>query len=62
MAAKSKPIEQTTAADLGITDSAPGQTITEVRPVEARQAGEIVTDDGEAHLRIVAALEQAKVI
>jgi electron transfer flavoprotein beta subunit len=62
MAAKSKPIDQTTAADLGITDSTPGQTITEVRPVESRQAGEIITDEGEAHLRIVAALEEAKVI
>jgi electron transfer flavoprotein beta subunit len=67
MAAKKKPVDQLTVADLGI-DSATvglagsGQAITEVSPVPAREAGEIVEDEGEAHLKIVEALEQAKVI
>jgi len=62
MAAKSKPVDQPTAADLGVTELAPGQTITNVEAVEARQAGTIVTDDGDGHTHIVAALEEAKVI
>ena len=33
-----------------------------VDPVPVREAGEIVEDDGEAYLKIVALLEQAKVI
>ncbi len=61
MAAKSKPIEQITAADLGVAISA-GQEIVSVRPAPERAAGEIVEDDGDAHLRIIQLLEQAKVI
>ncbi len=62
MAAKSKPIDQPTAADLGVTDLSRSQTITSVQAVEGRQAGNIVTDDGEGHVHIVAVLEEAKVI
>jgi electron transfer flavoprotein beta subunit len=67
MAAKQKPVDTLTAADLGFSaeevgTGGAGQDITEVTPVEARQAGEIIEDDGEAHLRIVALLEEAKVI
>jgi electron transfer flavoprotein beta subunit len=67
MAAKQKEIEQLTPSDLGLGADDVGaagadQTIIEVAPVEARQAGEIVEDDGEAHLAIVAQLESVKVI
>jgi electron transfer flavoprotein beta subunit len=61
MAAKSKPIEQVTAADLGVEVTV-GQEIVSVRPAPERAAGEIIEDDGEAHLRIIQLLEQAKVI
>jgi electron transfer flavoprotein beta subunit len=61
MAAKSKPIDQVTAADLEVTVTA-GQEILAVRPAPERAAGEIIEDDGEAHLRIIQLLEQAKVI
>ena len=61
MAAKAKPIDQITAADLGVTVST-GQEIVAVRPAPERAAGEIIEDDGEAHLRIVQLLEQVKVI
>lgn len=61
MAAKSKPIDQITASDLGVTPKTT-QRIVEVRPAPSRAAGEIVEDDGEGYLRIVEALEQAKVI
>jgi electron transfer flavoprotein beta subunit len=67
MQAKQKPIDKLTAGDLGFSpdqvgDAAAGQTITSVEPVPAREAGEIVEDDGEGYLKIVALLEQAKVI
>lgn len=61
MAAKKKPIEQMSAADLGVTP-APTQEILEVSPAPARAAGEVIEDEGEAHLRIIEVLEQAKVI
>jgi electron transfer flavoprotein beta subunit len=61
MAAKSKPVETLTAGDLGVEVSS-AQTIRSVEPVPARQAGEVVEDDGEAHLRIVALLEERKVV
>ncbi|MDH3539499.1 MAG: electron transfer flavoprotein subunit beta/FixA family protein [Acidimicrobiia bacterium] len=61
MAAKSKPIDHVTAADLEVTVTA-GQEILAVRPAPERAAGEIIEDDGEAHLRIIQLLEQAKVI
>jgi electron transfer flavoprotein beta subunit len=67
MAAKSKPVEVLTVADLGFDPGEVGwagadQEIVEVARAEQRQAGEIIEDDGEAHLRIVAFLEQLKVI
>jgi electron transfer flavoprotein beta subunit len=65
MAAKAKPVETVTAADLGVTpvgwDGA-GQTISNVTKAEARAAGEIVEDDGEGYAKIVAFLENLKVI
>jgi len=67
MAAKSRPIEHLKVADLDLsTDevgwSGAGQEIVSVEPAEARQAGEIVVDEGDGHERIVAFLEQLKVI
>jgi electron transfer flavoprotein beta subunit len=65
MAAKSKPVETVTAADLGVTPVGWGganQQISGVQQAPAREAGEIVEDDGEAHLKIVAFLENLKVI
>jgi len=61
MQAKSKPVDTTTAAELGI-DPTIGQTITAVEPVTARSAGDVIEDDGEAYLKIVELLEQLKVI
>jgi electron transfer flavoprotein beta subunit len=67
MAAKSKPVDTLTVADLGIDASqvgwaGAGQDIVDISPAPARQAGEKVEDDGTAHERIVAFLEQLKVI
>jgi electron transfer flavoprotein beta subunit len=65
MAAKSKPVEEVTAADLGVQPvgwAGAGQEIVDVTAAEARQAGEIVEDDGEGHQRVIAFLENLKVI
>ena len=63
MAAKGKPVEQLTVADLDIEGGvAVTQQVTDVVAAEARKAGEIVTDEGDAHERIVQFLEQLKVI
>jgi electron transfer flavoprotein beta subunit len=65
MAAKSKPVETVTAADLGITPvgwAGAGQEIVDVASAPEREAGEVVEDEGEAHLKIVGYLEELKVI
>ena len=67
MAAKSKPVDNLTVADLGIDASqvgaaGAGQEITDVSDAEARGAGEIVVDEGDGAQRIVAFLEQLKVV
>jgi electron transfer flavoprotein beta subunit len=67
MAAKGKPVEQLTVADLGLSADQVGpagsrQEITSVEPAEERKSGEVVVDEGDAHERIVAFLEQLKVI
>ena len=65
MAAKSKPVDEVTAADLGVTPvgwAGAGQQIAQVAQAEARQAGEIIEDDGEAYAKIVAYLDQIKAI
>ncbi|MCY3539072.1 MAG: electron transfer flavoprotein subunit beta/FixA family protein [Acidimicrobiia bacterium] len=61
MAAKNKPIETMTAADLGVAQTS-GQRVVSVEPAPERQGGEVVEDDGTGHLRIVEFLESAKVI
>ncbi len=67
MAAKGKPLEELKISDLGIDASSvgwagAGQKIDSVTDAEARQAGMVIEDDGEAHVKIVEFLEQLKVI
>ena len=61
MAAKSKPVDTLSASDVGVGND-PRQSITSVNPAPAREAGTVLEDEGEAHLAIIEALEQAKVI
>jgi electron transfer flavoprotein beta subunit len=67
MAAKSKPVDTVTVADLGLDAgevgaAGAGQVISEVADAEARGSGEIVVDEGDGAQRIVAFLEQIKVV
>jgi len=61
MQAKSKPVDTLTASDLGVEQSV-GQVVTSVTSVASREVGDIVEDEGEAYLKIVELLEEAKVI
>ena len=62
MAAKSKPVENVTAGDLGIEAASWAQSITNVEDAPAREAGEIIEDDGETFNKIVEFLDNLKVI
>ena len=62
MAAKSKPVETVTAADLGIESASWAQSITNVEDAPEREAGEIIEDDGETFNKIVEFLDNLKVI
>jgi len=67
MAAKGKPVDQLTVADLGLGGDEVGfggarQEIVSVEPAEARKAGEIVVDEGDAHEKVIAFLEQLKIV
>ena len=65
MAAKSKPVDTVTAADLGISPvgwAGAGQEIVDVATAPEREAGEVIEDDGEGHQRIVEFLDKLKVI
>jgi electron transfer flavoprotein beta subunit len=67
MAAKSKPVDQLTVGDLGLSPDQVGaagarQEIVSVAPAEEREAGEIVEDDGEGHVRIIEFLKAQKVL
>jgi electron transfer flavoprotein beta subunit len=65
MAAKAKPVDTVTASDLGVTPvgwAGAGQKISNIAQAEARAAGEIIEDDGESFAKIVAYLENMKVI
>ena len=67
MAAKNKPVEELSVADLGVDASAvgsagAGQEVTAVSPAEERKAGEIVVDEGDAFQQVIAYLEKIKVI
>jgi electron transfer flavoprotein beta subunit len=64
MAAKSKPVEQLSLADLGLgpADVAPTQRVVGITPAATKDRGEIVTDGEAAVARIVDLLVEAKVI
>jgi electron transfer flavoprotein beta subunit len=67
MAAKNKPVDQVTPGDLGLDASQVGwagarQQITNVAQAPARQAGEKFEDDGTGFEKIVAYLENIKVV
>ena len=67
MAAKSKPVEELTISDLGIDSSqvgwsGGGQEIVSIEPAPEREAGEVIEDEGDGHERIIAFLEELKVI
>lgn len=61
MDAKKKPVETLTLADLDVASEV-SQTVTSISPAPERTAGTKIEDDGEAFTRIVALLEQRKVI
>jgi electron transfer flavoprotein beta subunit len=67
VAARSKPLEVLSLDDLGVDPASvgwtgAGQRIVAVEPAESGRAGEVVQDDGSAHERILALLEQWKVV
>ena len=65
MDAKKKPIDTHTAGDLGVSPAGwagAGQKVVSVQQAEARKAGTIIEDDGASHGKIVAFLEDLKVI
>ena len=62
MAAKGKPVDTVTAADLGIEAVSWAQQITSVDDAPAREAGEVIEDDGETFNKIVEFLDGLKVI
>jgi electron transfer flavoprotein beta subunit len=67
MAAKSKPIEELTVADLGLDPAEVGfagarQQVISAEQAEIRQAGEIVVDEGDAHQAVISFLEQLKIL
>ena len=67
MAAKSKPVDEVTVADLGIDAGSVGwagggQEIVEIAQAPAREAGEIIEDEGDAHERVIAFLDELKVL
>jgi electron transfer flavoprotein beta subunit len=58
-------VENLKAADLGVTPAGwagAGQEIVTVTAAEARAAGEVVEDDGEGFAKVIAFLENLKVI
>ena len=67
MQAKKKPVDQLGIDDLGISAdqvgwAGAGQEIVDVLEAPARSSGEVFEDDGDAYERIVAFLEELKVI
>jgi electron transfer flavoprotein beta subunit len=67
MAAKSKPVDEVGIADLGINPGAVGwagggQEIVAIEAAPAREAGEVIEDEGVGHERIISFLEELKVI
>ena len=62
MAAKSKPVDQVSLTDLDVTLAGSGQEIMSVADAPGREAGIKIEDEGEAHLEVVAKLQELKVV
>lgn len=67
MAAKSKPVDDKTVADLGFEAdqvgwAGAGQEIVDIAEAPQREAGEVVEDEGEAYLKVIEYLENLKAI
>jgi len=67
MAAKSKPVDEKTVADLGLDASqvgwaGAGQEIVDIAEAPQREAGEVIEDDGETYTKVIEFLENLKVI
>ena len=63
MAARSKEVKVLKLGDLGIDRGQPAETVESIAEADAREAGEIVEDDGSVGVdRIMAVLQSAKVI
>jgi electron transfer flavoprotein beta subunit len=65
MDAKKKSLDVVTASDLAVTPTGwagAGQKIVNVTQAEARKAGQVIEDDGEAFGKIVDFLENLKLI
>ena len=67
MQAKNKPVDNLKIADLQIAAeqvgwAGAGQEIADIAEAPERAAGEVVVDEGDAHERIVAFLDELKVI
>jgi electron transfer flavoprotein beta subunit len=64
MAAKQKPVERPSLADLGLTPETvkPTQSVSGISPAPERKAGEVVEDGEEAVQKVVSLLKEAKVI
>ncbi len=62
MAAKSKPVETVTTSALGVESVSWAQQIVSVEDAPAREAGEVIEDDGESFNKIVEFLDGLKVI
>jgi electron transfer flavoprotein beta subunit len=67
MQAKNKPVDQLSLSDLGVDAgtvgwAGAGQEITTIEAAPTREAGEVVEDDGTGAEKIVAFLDNLKVI
>ena len=67
MAAKNKPVDELDLAGLGIDPTTVGwsgarQEIVDVVEAAARESGEVVVDEGDAHERILAFMDELKVL
>jgi electron transfer flavoprotein beta subunit len=64
MGAKSKPVEQIAASDLGLSgdDLAPSQRVTSVTDASEKAAGQVIEDDGTGAEKIAQFLQEAKVL
>ena len=64
MAAKKKPVETLSVADLGLSadEVTTMQRVANVASAEERKAGEVIEDDGTGAQRVAEFLKEAKVI